>query len=89
MPSTNWRELTPAVRSDFFHWVADSMGSRHAQGALEHGDIFTGDPIDQAIEENLDSLFYLWMAKKQQREILRVAQEAGVRISDLLKMGVI
>jgi len=37
-------------------------------GRLKYGDIFQGDPLEQAIEETMDALFYLWVARRREHE---------------------
>lgn len=65
MAVEHWRAITPDVRESFTDWADEQMRKRAKLGHERYGDIFQGDPIDQAIEECLDQLFYLWVAKRK------------------------
>jgi len=76
-----WWELTPEDRQEFLDWVEDRHTQRNAMGAAKYGRNFEGDPLDQAIEEALDLLFYLWMAKRRHNVVLEdwSEREGGIR----------
>ena len=63
--TTTWRELQHE-REDFFAWASRMLRFKVMAGAKIHGDVFEGDPLDHAIEEALDLMFYLWMEKQKQ-----------------------
>ncbi len=65
---TNWRNLDTETRNTFLEWVYDSNKERNALGRERYGDTFQGDPLEHAIEEALDLLFYLWAAKRREKE---------------------
>lgn len=71
MPVIEWRFLGDATfgtpRWDFVEWAIRAIDKRVAVGVERYGDEFQGDPLDHAIEEALDLLFYLWVAKRRQQ----------------------
>ena len=73
--TTNWRDLNKDTRGAFLAWLGDAMFSRQEYGSKLYGDRFIGDPLQQAIEEQLDSLFYLWVAKRR-HEAMRAGEGA-------------
>lgn len=72
MASQRWRELAEVDRFQFQEWLRMETNLRRDKGRakyrppLEFPPMFKGDPLDQAIEEALDLVFYLWMAKREQ-----------------------
>lgn len=63
-----WRRQQLEDKQEYQTWVNYNIQKRWAVGIKRYqSDIkgFIGDPIDQAIEECFDALFYLWMAKRQ------------------------
>lgn len=65
-----WRDLDQMQRARFARILFEKMLYRYEQGAKEHGEKFTDDPLDQLETELLDGLFYVLMAKRE-REVLR------------------
>jgi hypothetical protein len=64
--TNDWRRLDAQERTAFLKWVVDSLLNRQEAGRKEHGDTFHGNPLDHAIEEQLDAIFYLWEEKRRQ-----------------------
>lgn len=63
----SWRDRTGKERSEFFDWAADRIRSGIRRGKKSYpDDTFEGDPLDQAIEEVTDTLFYLYYIKRKQ-----------------------
>lgn len=60
-----WRQLTTSVRDQFMAHVGYTLNKRQQQGRAQYGDVFVGDPLDQAEEELIDALFYIWMVRRQ------------------------
>ena len=75
-PFTNegWRSVGPNFRSQHYNWVDYNVRKRTNEGSAEHGDSFSGDPIEHAVEEAVDMLFYLNVARKR-NSALRVENE--------------
>lgn len=65
MVSESWRSLGSVERADLFLGLVGRMSSRYAQGREEYGDVFQGDPLEHALEEAIDAVFYLMMALRQ------------------------
>ena len=68
-----WRELDIQARWEFKAWLIRETDSRRNKGVDKYHQgevlpIFKGNPLDQAIEEALDLVFYLWVAKRKQNE---------------------
>ena len=72
-----WRTLGDLDREDFLVWVDSRSKQRQGLGRKVYGDTFQGDPLDHAIEEALDLLFYLWVERRRQA-IERYAASRGV-----------
>lgn len=72
-----WRDLGDSDRQDFLTWMVSRAKQRNLQGRKVYGDTFQGDPLDHAIEEALDLLFYLWVERRRQA-IERYAASGGV-----------
>ena len=71
MASERWRELAEIDRFQFQEWLRQETNLRKDKGHSKYHEgevlpMFKGDPLDQAIEEALDLVFYLWMAKRKQ-----------------------
>lgn len=64
-----WRMLNPADRNQFLDWVCHEMRERQKLGHKVYGDTFQGKPLDHAIAEALDLVFYLWEEKRRQVEL--------------------
>lgn len=60
-----WRKLGDTERIEFLSWVQNRTASRNQEGRIAYGDVFVGDPVEHAIEEALDLLFYLWVASRR------------------------
>ena len=66
-----WRSMRGKDKDEFKEWLDVSINQRLAIGeakyhSSEHG--FHGEPLDHAIEEALDLIFYLYMEKRRQRD---------------------
>ena len=65
-----WRSLSDEIRLE----IADDLDlitrERYQQGSNRFGDRFQGDPIDHAVEEGVDSLFYLEMARRERANLI-------------------
>tara|TARA_Y100000310_G_scaffold65814_1_gene61256 strand:+ start:621 stop:821 length:201 start_codon:yes stop_codon:yes gene_type:complete len=61
----NWRRNLVSDYERFLDWVGDGLDARRALGVERHGLEFRGDPLDHAIEEALDLVFYLWKEKER------------------------
>ena len=64
-----WRHLERHDRNDFLIEVGKSLAARQQVGERTYGNEFQGEPLDHAWEELLDALFYVWIAKRRQKEI--------------------
>lgn len=81
-----WRTTTDADMDGFSEWLRTSNLTRQERGRLTHPEpLFEGDPIDQAIEETLDNLFYLYYAKRQQQEERANRPPYMSKLGDLLQ----
>jgi hypothetical protein len=60
-----WRELPGEVREEFVKDVCGECQRRQKEGRKQYGDTFHGDAVEQAWQEGLDLLFYLWMEKRR------------------------
>jgi hypothetical protein len=56
-----WRDQPPELWNDFIAQVTESIVERLNKGRAKYGDSFVGMPLDQAWEEILDLLFYIYM----------------------------
>lgn len=63
-----WRGLSPTIRARIAREFFEQALERYAQGAIEHGEDFHGDPIDHAEEELMDLWFYLAMVRRERDE---------------------
>ena len=68
MSVEEWRHVPS--RQPFLDDVALALAERQQMGVRRFGTDFHGDPLDHAWQEQLDSLYYIWIAKKE-RESLR------------------
>jgi len=65
-----WRSLTPKDREGILLDISMLTRSRFGPGSIGHqqyGEIFDGDPLEQAIQEQVDSLFYLLMELRRRK----------------------
>ena len=63
-----WRQQTVAEGDEFITWTKEQLADRWDKGTVKYQSDrfgFQGDPIDYAIKETLDTLFYLWYARRQ------------------------
>ena len=63
-----WRSMKPEDRNEFLDWVAAALNERWELGRERYQSDrlgFQGDPLNQATEEALDQVYYLWVAKRQ------------------------
>ena len=58
-----WRNF---ALGDYWSWLSNNAWDRGWEGRRKHGETFQGNPIDHAIEEGLDLVYYLYAAKRQQ-----------------------
>ena len=64
-----WRSMEPGDRQEFLVWAESSLFKRWVLGDERYESCtlgFQGDPLDHAIEEALDLVLYLWIAKRRQ-----------------------
>lgn len=86
MMHEKWRSTTDADMTGFAEWLRTSNLVRQGRGRLTHPEPdFEGDPIDQAVEETLDNLFYLYYAKRQQEEERANRPPYMSKLGDLLQ----
>ena len=64
MPN-DWRRLDDDALDAYYAWVAGAIRDRAQVGRAEYGQTFQGDPLDHAIEEALDILFYLYQMRRR------------------------
>ena len=60
-----WRDLDESQRYRIVLALAKVMLTRYEEGARQHGEYFTDDPLDQLEQELMDALFYTHMAKRE------------------------
>jgi hypothetical protein len=74
----DWRTIDTAEREQYLSEVSAAIAARTELGHERYGTEFQGDPLEQAWEEALDLLFYLWVEKRKRLAPLqrRVLQEA-------------
>ena len=66
----NWRDRTGKERTEFFNWAADQLRLGIKRGIQSYpDDVFWGEPLDQAIEEAVDLLFYLFYMKRKLEDL--------------------
>ena len=65
-PGASWRRLNTLDRGEFVSWVLQYCEARGEKGKEQYGSRFIGDPVNHAIEELLNLLFYLWMIKRKE-----------------------
>ncbi len=64
-----WRSLDIPDRLEFHAWVGQKMVEALRRGADSYPEpVFQGDPLDHAIEEAVDLLFYLFYIKRQRED---------------------
>ena len=64
-----WRSLTDVDHQDFWDWVGMQMLEGRKRGKESYPKpVFQGDPLDHAIEEAVDELFYLRYIQRQRDE---------------------
>ena len=66
-----WRSMEPKDQMEFMACLDISLRSRWERGEAKYDSAlqgFQGNPLDHAIEEALDLVLYLWMAKRQKGE---------------------
>ena len=66
-----WRELAEVDRHQFQEWLRMEIMARRDKGRRKYHQgeelpMFKGEPLDQAIEEALDLVFYLWVMKRKE-----------------------
>ena len=75
----SWRSMVELDQTEFRHWSDISLSARWELGREKYqSDVkgFQGDPIDHAIEECLDQLIYLFMAKRRHSELRYALEKA-------------
>jgi len=81
-----WRSTGDDDMAGFAEWLRASNLARQERGRLTHPEPdFVGDPINQAVEETLDNLFYLYYAKRQQIEERANRPPFMSKLGDLLQ----
>lgn len=64
-----WRLLNQSQRTEIAGEISMQAMNRYEEGAREHGELFTDDPLDQLETELLDALFYVKMARRQRESL--------------------
>lgn len=67
-PLESWRDMKRADYNSFMEWMESGLVDRWSLGSKRYqSDVkgFQGDPLDHAIEEALDLVLYLWVAKRK------------------------
>jgi hypothetical protein len=65
----SWRDMEEPDRVNFISWADAELNARWLLGDQRYNSShtgFKGNPIDHAIEEALDLLVYLWIAKRRE-----------------------
>lgn len=65
MSDIDWRSLEDGDLKEYYTWVNDAIRQRAALGRRHYGRRFQGDPLDHAIEEAFDILFYLYQMRRR------------------------
>ena len=82
-PELEWRSLSDEIRLE----IADNLDlitrERYQQGSNRFGDRFQGDPIDHAVEEGVDSLFYLEMARRERANLIERIEMLEYELKEL------
>ena len=71
MAGENWRNLDADARLHILHDINALFNRRvgvKSVGRTQYGDEFQGDPLEQALEEALDLVFYLVMELRKQND---------------------
>ena len=71
-----WRDVSRAERERFVEHMSGQMLERYETGRRVHGEVFEGSPIDHAVEEAIDLLYYLEMSRRELDELKRGNQDA-------------
>ena len=69
----NWRDVDRKIYDEFFDWVRDNQRKRMEEGLSKYKSEelgFQGDPLEHALEEILDALFYIYYAMRQRNSLL-------------------
>ena len=71
-----WREFGPDIRKEMTETVAEALAERLDYGLREHGPVLTHpDPLQEALEENLDAIVYILMAMRERDELRAQAED--------------
>lgn len=65
-----WRSLTVRDRKEFLLDLQFALALRAGPDSMGHekyGETFEGDPLEQAWQEALDLVFYLWIEQRRRR----------------------
>ena len=64
-----WRDVGRLWRAKYVETATKAIERRLAFGIEEYGDRFQGDPLEHAIEEVLDLLFFLEVLSAQREDL--------------------
>ncbi len=77
----SWRDRSKEEIHEFVVFTAETVSDAVNRGKESYpNDTFEGDPIDQAIQENIDQLFYLFYAKRRHEAMLKALSTREDRI---------
>ena len=63
----DWRSDTDREKEAFINWAGAKMADAMKRGSESYPEpVFQGDPLDHAIEEAVDLLFYLYYIKRRE-----------------------
>ena len=62
----SWRTIDSRERAFYVDDVTNAVRERVQLGHERYGSKFVGDPLEQAWEEALDLLFYLWVQRRKE-----------------------
>jgi len=71
MDGERWRTLDTDTRLHILHDITALFDLRvgvESVGRTQYGDEFQGDPLEQALEDALDTVFYIVMALRKRKE---------------------
>ncbi len=71
MDGERWRTLDTDMRLHILHDITALFDLRvgvESVGRTQYGDEFQGDPLEQALEDALDTVFYIVMALRKRKE---------------------
>ncbi len=83
----DWRDLDEDQRYEVVLGLARKMLARYEEGAKEHGEYCTDDPLEQLETELLDGLFYCEMARRERASLGPDAKPNGKGTEPVASLG--